>query len=99
MTDGIENYDDCKGDSRFPQFASIAEPLHQKMRILNAEADRAETRTYECIRTGERREAAVEASTAYTKRIAAHELGKEIDRTARNVMRVDQDGSSTYLGK
>ena len=53
----------------------------------------------EADRTGDRREAAVEADNAYENRTAAHELGKEIDRTARNVLRVDQDGSSTYLGK
>ncbi len=99
MIRGIDLFDDFIGDPRYSAFAAIAEPLDQQMRALVAEAEIEEGVTYDCIAGGDHGDAKVHAVAAHAKITAAHELGKEIDRTARTILRAEQSISSTYLGK
>lgn len=86
-------------DPRYSDFAAIAEPLDQQMRVLTAEAEMEEQVSYDCIAGGDHGDAKVHAAAAHDKTVAAHELGREIERTARAILRVDQATSSNYIGK
>ncbi len=69
------------------------------MRVLTAEAEMEEQVSYDCIAGGNHGDAKVHAVAAHDKTAAAHELGREIEKTARAILRVNQATSSNYIGK